>query len=102
VTAIVGKLGAGLGVRGKATDRLTIGLGMVPRGEVGLIFADAGTRIAPGGQALYSPGVYAALVAAVFATTLVAPPALAARIRARRKALAARTEKGETGPGQSA
>ena len=88
VTAIVGKLASGLGVRGKGVDRLTIGLGMMPRGEVGLIFADAGARIAPGGSPLFSPGIYAAVVAAVFATTLVAPPALAARIRARRRVAA--------------
>ena len=82
-TAVVGKLASGLGVRARSADRLTIGLGMMPRGEVGLIFADAGARIAPGGTPLFSPGVYAALVAAVFATTLIAPPALAARIRRR-------------------
>lgn len=102
VTAIVGKLGSGLGVRGKGVDRLTIGLGMMPRGEVGLIFADAGARIAPGGTPLFSPGIYAALVAAVFATTLVAPPALAARIRAVRRAGAAKSDKSETDPGTSA
>lgn len=84
VTAVAGKVASGLGVRGKSADRLTIGLGMMPRGEVGLIFADAGARIAPGGTPLFSPGIYAALVAAVFATTLIAPPALAARIRSRR------------------
>jgi Kef-type K+ transport system membrane component KefB len=101
ITAVIGKLGAGLGVRGGAKgqglDRLTIGLGMTPRGEVGLIFADAGARLAPGGNPLFSPGIYAALVAAVFVTTLVAPPALAARIRARSLA----KDKCETGPGQS-
>ena len=91
VTAIIGKLVSGLGVRGKDVDRLTIGLGMMPRGEVGLIFADAGARIAPGGAPLFSPGIYAALVAAVFATTLIGPPALAARIRTRRA-------KGTVGP----
>lgn len=91
VTAIVGKLASGLGVRGKRADRLTIGLGMIPRGEVGLIFADAGSRLAPGGTPLFSPGIYAALVTAVFATTLVSPPALAARIRARRRGLTDRT-----------
>ena len=102
VTAIIGKLGSGLGVRGKGADRLTIGLGMMPRGEVGLIFADAGARIAPGGSPLFSPGIYAALVAAVFATTLVAPPALAARIRSRRRAVAILDDKSETTPGESA
>jgi Kef-type K+ transport system membrane component KefB len=117
VTAIVGKLASGLGVRsgkgkgedGPGVDRLTIGLGMMPRGEVGLIFADAGARIAPGGTPLLSPGIYAALVAAVFATTLVAPPALAARIRARRRSAEARTapvaeahDKSETADDESA
>ncbi len=102
VTAIAGKLGSGLGVRGKGADRLTIGLGMMPRGEVGLIFADAGARIAPGGQPLFSPGIYAALVVAVFATTLVTPPALAARIRSRRRNVAPSDDKTETGGEQSA
>jgi Kef-type K+ transport system membrane component KefB len=97
VTAVVGKLASGLGVRAKSADRLTIGLGMMPRGEVGLIFADAGARIAPGGTPLFSPGVYAALVAAVFATTLIGPPALAAQIRRRRVAAAGKSDdKSET------
>ena len=104
VTAIVGKLASGLGVRGKGVDRLTIGLGMIPRGEVGLIFADAGARIARGGTPLLSPGIYAALVTAVFVTTLVAPPALGARIRARQAKVGSptddkATEESETTPG---
>ena len=84
VVAIVGKLVSGFGVRkGKGIDRLTIGLGMTPRGEVGLIFAAAGASIAIDGKPLLSPGIYAALVGAVFVTTLLAPPSLAARIRSR-------------------
>ncbi len=102
VTGVIGKLASGLGVRAKSADRLTIGLGMMPRGEVGLIFADAGVRIAPGGTPLFSPGVYAALVAAVFATTLLGPPALAARIRSRRAAGTKTDDKSETTPGDSA
>lgn len=102
LTAIAGKLGSGLGVRGKDTDRLTIGLGMMPRGEVGLIFADAGARIAPGGTPLFSPGIYAALVAAVFVTTLVAPPALAMRIRARQRPRSAEPQNSETTADESA
>ena len=105
VTAVAGKVASGLGVRGKSADRLTIGLGMMPRGEVGLIFADAGARIAPGGTPLFSPGIYAALVAAVFATTLIAPPALAARIcsrRARRSAVTRTAAESETDREESA
>jgi hypothetical protein len=75
---------------------------MMPRGEVGLIFADVGARIAPGGQPLFSPGIYAALVAAVFATTLIAPPALAARIRSRRPAVTRTADKSETDRDESA
>lgn len=105
VTAVVGKLASGLGVRAKGgggPDRLTIGLGMMPRGEVGLIFADAGARIAPGGAPLFSPGVYAALVMAVFATTLIGPPALAARIRRRRLPTTQKGDETETSPGDTA
>ena len=102
VTAVVGKLASGLGVRAKGADRLTIGLGMMPRGEVGLIFADAGARIAPGGTPLFSPGVYAALVTAVFATTLIGPPALAARIRSRRVVGVQTNKETETTPDDSA
>ena len=83
VTGVAGKIAAGLGVRKAGLDRVAIGLGMIPRGEVGLIFADAGARLAPGGKPLFSPQIYAALVLAVFVTTLVAPPALAARLRSR-------------------
>lgn len=82
VAAVVGKLMCGFGVRGKGIDRLTIGLGMTPRGEVGLIFAAAAGSLEVDGVPLLPPGVHAALVATVAATTVLAPPALAARIRA--------------------
>ncbi len=45
--AIVGKLAAAAGLFGSAGDKLLVGIGMVPRGEVGLIFATLG--LAPGG-----------------------------------------------------
>jgi Kef-type K+ transport system membrane component KefB len=83
VAAIVGKLACGLGIRKKSGDRLTIGIGMTPRGEVGLIFAGAALAIRSGDKPLLSPGVHAALVATVFVTTIVAPPALAWRLRKR-------------------
>lgn len=80
VVAIVGKLVAGIGVRGGTADRLTVGIGLVPRGEVGLIFADVGARIMTGGKPLISTGVYAAIVLMVMATTIVTPPWLAQRL----------------------
>ena len=70
VAAIVGKLLAGLGA-GRAADRLTVGLGMVPRGEVGLIFASVGRGLGVLGDAEFS-----AVVMMVIVTTLMAPIAL--------------------------
>ena len=80
VVAIVGKLVSGLGVRGNAIDKLTVGIGMVPRGEVGLIFANVGAGIQFEGEPLIEAGVYAAIVLMVMATTVVTPPWLAHRI----------------------
>lgn len=80
VVAVVGKLASGVGA-GKGLDKLLVGLGMVPRGEVGLIFADSGARLLVNGKPVFSPAIYASLVAAVFVTTLLGPPLLAARIR---------------------
>jgi Kef-type K+ transport system membrane component KefB len=90
VVAVVGKLAAGLGVRSGpegTADRLMVGLGMLPRGEVGLIFAAAGAKLQVGDKPLFSPGVYAALVGAVFVTTVLAPPGLAFRIRSRNRSV---------------
>jgi Kef-type K+ transport system membrane component KefB len=81
VVAIVGKLVSGLGVRGDTIDKLTVGIGMVPRGEVGLIFANVGAGIQFEGEPLIEAGVYAAIVLMVMATTVVTPPWLAQRIR---------------------
>jgi Kef-type K+ transport system membrane component KefB len=81
VVAIVGKLVAGLGVRGKTADRLAGGIGMVPRGEVGLIFANVGAGIRYEGKPLIAAGVYAAIVLMVMASTVVTPPWLAHRLR---------------------
>lgn len=75
--AVAAKLASGLGVvRGQAS-RLVVGVGMVPRGEVGLIFAVFGL-----GAGLIDQAQYAALVLVVLVTTLVTPPWLA-RLRGR-------------------
>lgn len=66
--------GCGAGALGEGPRRaLAIGVGMVPRGEVGLIVASAG--LAAG---VVTPGVYAMVVLATVVTTLVAPPLLPA------------------------
>ena len=76
LAAILGKQVCGLGVVGRGIDRLSIGIGMVPRGEVGLIFANVGLTLTLGGAAVISPSTYSAVVVMVIATTLLAPPAL--------------------------
>lgn len=72
VVAILTKLVCGLVVPG-GINRLGIGFGMVPRGEVGLIFASIGAGMVVAGQPLLPVPVFSALVAMVLVTTLVAP-----------------------------
>jgi Kef-type K+ transport system membrane component KefB len=74
--AVGTKLAAGLVVYTPGVRRWPVGVGMVPRGEVGLIFAGAGLLAGVIGEGLYS-----VLVAAVMLTTLVAPPWLKALYR---------------------
>ena len=49
---------------------------MIPRGEVGLIFANIGVTLTVHGQPLLSSGTFSALVIMVMVTTLVTPPLL--------------------------
>ncbi len=74
LVAIAGKLASAAGLWRSPGDKLLVGIGMVPRGEVGLIFATLGLR-----QAVFGEDVYAALLLVVLATTLVTPPFLRAR-----------------------
>jgi Kef-type K+ transport system membrane component KefB len=76
VAAILGKQACALGALGGQLDRLTIGFGMIPRGEVGLIFANIGLGLTIQGQAIIDRMTYAAVVIMVIVTTLVTPPAL--------------------------
>jgi Kef-type K+ transport system membrane component KefB len=72
--AVIGKLASPLGAIGSAGDKVLIGLGMLPRGEVGLIFATIGLR-----EGVLDDDLYAALLLVVLATTLVTPQLLKAR-----------------------
>ncbi len=76
VAAVAGKQVCSLGVVGKGIDRLSIGIGMIPRGEVGLIFANIGLTLAVKGERIISPSTYSALVVMVIVTTMLTPPAL--------------------------
>lgn len=70
ICAVVGKLLAGLAA-GRGLDRLSIGVGMVPRGEVGLVFLGVGRSLGA-----VSDSLFAALIVVVFATTIITPPTL--------------------------
>jgi Kef-type K+ transport system membrane component KefB len=78
IAAIAGKQVSSLGAlaRGRRIDRLSIGIGMIPRGEVGLIFANVGAALMIHGQPLLSSSTFSALVIMVMVTTLVTPPLL--------------------------
>ena len=76
VAAVLGKQACSLGVWGKGVDRLTVGLGMIPRGEVGLIFANIGVGLTLGGEPIIDRGTFSAVVVMVIITTLVTPIAL--------------------------
>lgn len=69
IIAIVGKVAAGIGVVGEKASRIAVGFGMLPRGEVGLIFASYGLK-----TALVTEDIYSALVAVIMITTFMAPP----------------------------
>lgn len=81
LAAIVGKQVCSLGVLERGTNRLAIGLGMIPRGEVGLIFAGIGaTLMLPNALGVSTPVInsstFGAVVIMVIVTTLVTPPLL--------------------------
>jgi Kef-type K+ transport system membrane component KefB len=76
VVAIIGKQAAAFGVTGKGLNRWAVGLGMIPRGEVGLIFASIGAGLYLEGNPIINPAVYAAVVIMVIVTTMVTPPVL--------------------------
>jgi Kef-type K+ transport system membrane component KefB len=76
IAAIVGKQACSLGAIGRKLDRLSIGIGMIPRGEVGLIFANIGLGLHVAGQRVVDEAVFSAVVIMVIVTTIVTPPAL--------------------------
>jgi len=77
VAAWVGKQACMFGVLERGVNRFAIGLGMVPRGEVGLIFANIGATLLIAGERVITPEIYSAVVLMVIVTTLVTPPSLA-------------------------
>ncbi len=83
VVAIVGKVVTGFTVFGQpGINRLAIGVGMIPRGEVGLVFAAFGAS-----TGVLSKSLQAAIIVMVILTTFLAPPLL-------RVVFTAKTEEG--------
>jgi Kef-type K+ transport system membrane component KefB len=69
VVAIAGKVAAGWSYWSKEkTNRLVVGLGMMPRGEVGLIFLGLGSQ-----AGILTPALEAAILLMVIGTTFLAP-----------------------------
>jgi len=76
VVAVIGKMICALGVVEKGLDRISVAVGMVPRGEVGLIFAGIGATLYLHGQPVISVPIFSAVVIMVIVTTLMTPPVL--------------------------
>jgi Kef-type K+ transport system membrane component KefB/predicted amino acid-binding ACT domain protein len=74
VVATIGKLLSPVGAAGSPGDKLLIGLGMLPRGEVGLIFATIGLS-----NGVLDDDLYASLLLVVLVTTLATPQLLKLR-----------------------
>lgn len=78
IAAIIGKQVCSLGVLEKGLNRLAVGVGMIPRGEVGLIFAGIGASLAVAGKPVFSSETFSAMIVMVMVTTLATPPLLKA------------------------
>ncbi len=97
LAAIAGKQACALGAWGaRELDRLTLGIGMIPRGEVGLIFASWGLGLSVQGERIVDEATFSAVVLMVMLTTFITPPALAWSL-----ARAARHRAGSVAPGES-
>lgn len=66
--AIIGKIAAGWAAPDSSLRKIVIGVGMIPRGEVGLIFAQIGLA-----AKLLDPGLYSSIALMVIVTTFVTP-----------------------------
>ncbi|ODU32995.1 MAG: sodium:proton exchanger [Thiobacillus sp. SCN 63-374] len=78
--AVAGKLLAGFAA-GRGANAWVVGWGMVPRGEVGLIFAMVGKQLG-----VMSETMFSVIVIMVILTTLIAPPALTLLLRKNHRA----------------
>lgn len=87
LAAILGKQVCGLGVLERGVDRFVIGVGMIPRGEVGLIFAGMGSTLLLHGKPVLSSSTFSALVLMIMLTTFITPSALKAVFERKKAAM---------------
>lgn len=73
LAAILGKIVSGVGAH-RRDDRLLVGIGMIPRGEVGLVFASIGRKFG-----VLTDQLFAAIILMIIVTTFMAPPWIKAR-----------------------
>jgi Kef-type K+ transport system membrane component KefB len=90
IAAIIGKQVCSLAVTERGLNRLAVGVGMIPRGEVGLIVAGIGaTLMLPDAagtiRPVVSPATFGAVVIMVIITTLVTPPLLKMALARKRR-----------------
>jgi Kef-type K+ transport system membrane component KefB len=69
LAAIAGKLVAGIAAKGDLHEKLLVGISMVPRGEVGLIFAATGQSLG-----VLNEEEFSVIILVVIVTTFIAPP----------------------------
>ena len=71
IVAVAGKVVSGWAVYKKDIKKIVIGVGMIPRGEVGLIFAQMGLI-----SGVFDTRLFSAITVMVMLTTFIAPPLL--------------------------
>lgn len=71
VVAVIGKFVAGYAIFQKGINKAVVGVGMIPRGEVGLIFAQVGLT-----YGVFNSQLFSAVTVMVMLTTFIAPPLL--------------------------
>jgi Kef-type K+ transport system membrane component KefB len=92
IVAIIGKMICAGGVLERGLDRISVAVGMVPRGEVGLIFAGIGASLVLHGKPVISVSTFSAVVIMVIVTTLITPPVLKITLARGDRKKAARAE----------
>jgi len=81
LAAVLGKQVCGLGVLDKSVNKLAVGVGMIPRGEVGLIFVGIGAGLTLHGKTVVDSSTFGAVVIMVIVTTMLTPPLIKWRFK---------------------